>query len=145
MTGGSGAHDRGVRCPLHGGQGESLVPPHTRESVSLSGAHYKGVRCPLQGGQVPVIGGSGAHYRGPDLLNWVRTSATVTNARAFLHFYLNFGSDNHNRRALNYKVDPERTRQSPTRGHCGTFIETLIPKIISGVLIFDVKHLGARR
>ena len=29
-----------------------------------SGAHYRGVRCPSQGVQVPIIGGSGSHHRG---------------------------------------------------------------------------------
>jgi len=38
--GGSGAHYRGVRCPVSG----SLVP--------------------IVGGKVPIIGGSGAHYGG---------------------------------------------------------------------------------
>ena len=33
---------------------------HFGGSVAL----YRGVKCPLQGGQVPIIGGSDAHYRG---------------------------------------------------------------------------------
>jgi hypothetical protein len=29
-------------------------------------AHYRGCVVSIQGGQVPIIGGSGAHYRGQD-------------------------------------------------------------------------------
>jgi hypothetical protein len=32
--------------------------------IGGSGAQYRGVSCPLQRGQVPIIGGAGAHYRG---------------------------------------------------------------------------------
>jgi len=44
VVGGSGAHYRGVRCPIS--------------------APYRGFRSPLWGGQVTIIGGSGAYYRG---------------------------------------------------------------------------------
>ena len=53
VTEGSGAHYKGFRCPLKGGQ----VP-----IVGGSGAHYWGLRCPLWGAQVPIMGGSGSHY-----------------------------------------------------------------------------------
>jgi hypothetical protein len=51
--GGSGAHYKGVWCPLLGGQ----VPIY-RDQLPMIGWQL-----PITGGQVPIIGGAGAHYR----------------------------------------------------------------------------------